>query len=199
MAHESSNVARNDTLSWALCFEVGLGVIALGLGWLLDVWPAQKLHWPIRPYDLFLGLISALPPLALMLGLIRVPWRPIKTLRELVHSHVLPIFQGLSLLDLALISIAAGWGEELLFRGFMQTGLESLVGPWGAIAAASLLFGLVHFLSPAYFVLAAAISIYLGVLFWHFDSLWIPIIAHATYDFLVLAFLKRTEAAPVSE
>ena len=196
---EKTNAARRNILSWALCFEVGLGLLALGLGWLLDIWPAQKLHWPIPPYDLLWGLFSALPPLVIMLGLRQVPWTPMSALRDLVDREVLPIFEGLSLFELALISIAAGWGEELLFRGFLQAGLEAWLAPWGAIAIASLLFGLVHFISPAYFALAAGISFYLGFLFWQFDSLWIPIIAHTVYDFLMLAILPRTKKAQAAD
>ncbi len=120
-------------------------------------------------------------------------------LRDLVDREVMPMFEHLSWFHLALISVAAGWGEELLFRGFLQAGLDAWLTPWGAIAITSLLFGLVHSISLAYFALAAGISFYLGFLFWHFESLWVPIIAHTVYDFLMLVMLRRSKEAQAVE
>ena len=45
-------------------------------------------------------------------------------------------------------------------------------------------------------VLAAGISVYFGWLFWQFETLWIPILAHTLYDFLMLAYLHRVVPAP---
>ena len=193
MADNEIHSSGEHNLSWALCFEIGLGVVALVLGRLLGVWPAKLLHWPIPAADGLIGLLSAIPPLVLMLGMRRIPWSILQELKLLVDEQVVPLFRGVSLTDVALLSVAAGWGEELLFRGLVQAGLADWIGPWPAIVLASLLFGLVHFFSPAYFVMAAGISLYFGWLFWHFESLWIPVIAHALYDFLMLLVLQRKD------
>ena len=41
-------------------------------------------------------------------------------------------------------AITAGLGEELMYRRFLQTRLEALLGPWAGLLLASLLFGLMH-------------------------------------------------------
>ncbi|MEC7377933.1 MAG: CPBP family intramembrane glutamic endopeptidase, partial [Pseudomonadota bacterium] len=48
---------------------------------------------------------------------------------------------------LVLLSVLAGVGEELLFRGAVQGWLVAHTGPVTALLAASVLFGLVHYVS----------------------------------------------------
>ena len=64
--------------------------------------------------------------------------------------------------DLALISLLAGLGEELLFRGLIQDGLVGWLGPWPALVLTSVLFGLMHPITPGYAVLATLAGAYLG-------------------------------------
>jgi membrane protease YdiL (CAAX protease family) len=94
-------------------------------------------------------------------------------------------------LDLALVSISAGVGEELLFRGFLQAAIADWTNPWIALAIASLLFGLAHFITPMYAVLATLLGAYLGGLWLACDNLLAPIVTHALYDFLALVYLLR--------
>ena len=180
------------SLGWALCFEVGLGLLALILGHLTEIWPAERL-WPIPLSSALLGLLSALPPLLVMLALRNIPWNVIQELTQFVDERLTPMFRGLSLVELALLSLAAGWGEELLFRGLIQAELTHGTNIVVGILMASFVFGLVHFLSPAYFAMAFAISIYFGWLFWQFESLWVPILGHAAYDFLMLVYMRKND------
>gem|GEM_PF-464966 len=181
-----------NTLGWALSFEVGLGLLALVCGYATNVWPAAKL-WPVSLGTVLLGVASAIPPLLIMLSVRRVQWPPLRDLTELVDERLVPLFRGLSIWELALLSFAAGWGEELLFRGLVQGEVTDRTNIFLGILIASLIFGLVHFLSPAYFVMAFCVSIYFGWLYWQFSSLWVPILGHAVYDFLMLLFLQQTD------
>jgi hypothetical protein len=94
-------------------------------------------------------------------------------------------------LQLALLAALAGIGEELLFRGVLQVGLARVLPDAGALVAASALFGLVHFVSPAYVLLAGVVGLYLGGLFLFQGNLLVPIIAHALYDFVALIYVTR--------
>lgn len=192
MKEEQEPQLDENALGWALSFEVGLGLFALVCGYATNVWPAAKL-WPVSPGTVALGAASAIPPLLIMLSVRRVQWPPLRNLTEMVDDRLVPLFRGLSIWELALLSFAAGWGEELLFRGLVQGEVADRTSILTGILAASLLFGLVHFLSPAYFVMAFCVSIYFGWLYWQFDSLWVPILGHAVYDFLMLWFLQRTD------
>jgi membrane protease YdiL (CAAX protease family) len=55
----------------------------------------------------------------------------------------------------------------------------------------SLLFGLAHSLSRLYFVLATIIGLLMGWLTLHYNDLTAPIVAHAVYDFVALAYLAK--------
>jgi uncharacterized protein len=96
---------------------------------------------------------------------------------------------------LAIVAAAAGLGEELLFRGLAQEGLSRLVGgeygDWVALAVASLLFGVCHWLNTTYAVLALLAGLYFGLLLMLTGSLWTPIVAHAAYDFIALVYLVQ--------
>src|SRR5262249_11763239 len=97
--------------------------------------------------------------------------------------------------ELALVALAAGLGEEMLFRGFLQAYLVQGMPVWPAIAIASVVFGVLHLITPTYAVLATLISLYLGWLFVATDDLLAVVVAHALYDFLALVYLIRSDQA----
>jgi membrane protease YdiL (CAAX protease family) len=82
------------------------------------------------------------------------------------------------LVVLALIMGALpGFGEELFFRGYMQTRLAARWGAARAIVVSGLLFGLLH-LDPVQSPLAACLGLYLGLVAVRAGSIWPAIIAH---------------------
>ncbi len=95
--------------------------------------------------------------------------------------------------------LGAGLPEELLYRGIIQTRLETLLGPLRAIAATSLLFGVVHLgssdpLGPLFQLgnalgPKALIGLILGHCYYRTRSLWPGVLFHATLD---VAFFART-------
>lgn len=141
--------------------------------------------------------ISACFPLLAGLWFATRAQRPIlgRLTRDL-DGRVRPLFVQCDLVSLALMSAAAGIGEEALFRGVMQTGMAGSTGPWIAIGVTSLAFGLLHYISLTYAVYAALIGAYLGLLLVAFDNLLVPIFTHATYDFVGLIYLVYFRGAP---
>jgi membrane protease YdiL (CAAX protease family) len=111
-----------------------------------------------------------------------------------------------SVWQIAIISIAAGLGEELLFRSLLQSGTYTVItnattNPVGLefltdyhlmsiLILVSLLFGAAHAVTTTYFFLAFIISIYFGVILILTGNIIIPISIHALYDFLVLMFFR---------
>ncbi len=93
------------------------------------------------------------------------------------------------MLDLFGISVLAGLGEEMLFRGLIQDVFSSSLPLWMAVALASLLFGMMHAVTPTYAVLAGLMGAYLGWLYLATGNLLGPIVAHAVYDFVALVYL----------
>jgi len=89
---------------------------------------------------------------------------------------------GLGILSLA---IAPAIGEELFFRGLLQRGTQSVLGPRGSLGFAALAFGGAHFdpiQGPAAFVL----GLYLGGVLLRTKSLWPPIFCHALNNVLAV-------------
>jgi len=191
---------RGNIAAMAVAFEGGLGLLALALGWLLGVWPIPGIErtgvaWEALWPGLVWGLAATCPMLLGFWLIDRFPWGPLADLQRDVERLVVPLFRECRIAELALVSLAAGVGEEMLFRGLLQHGLAQWLGPpwgvWIALGVASGVFGLAHMLSVTYAILAAAIGLYLGgVLIWT-ESLLAPAVAHGLYDFVALCYLVR--------
>jgi membrane protease YdiL (CAAX protease family) len=188
---------RQSPLGMALACEVGLGVAALAVGQMVGVWPLERFAWSALAVGQ--GLLATLPLVIVLWLVTRWPVGPLKPLQDLVRELIVPLFAGVPVWQLAVISIAAGWGEELLFRGLIQAGAESRSdSTWFAVIVASAIFGLAHRLSTAYVIMAAAIGAYFGWLFIATENLLPAILAHAAYDFVALVYLLGHYAAPTS-
>jgi membrane protease YdiL (CAAX protease family) len=190
-------LTRGQLLWLAMLFEGGLGVVACLLGLFLEPPPWELLTWSGE--GLGLGLAVTLPMLAGFFACVRWPVGPLREIKGFSDQIVRPLFRQCTLTDLALICLCAGFGEELLFRGALQTALVDQFGPWLGIVAASALFGLVHPITVTYVVLATLVGLYLGFVFWLDGNLLSVIVAHGVYDFVALVYLVRLQAGPPQE
>jgi membrane protease YdiL (CAAX protease family) len=102
-----------------------------------------------------------------------------------------PALAPCTAVDLVGIAALAGLGEEALFRGVLQGAFTLWWGFGPALAAASLLFGMAHAVTPAYAVLAALMGAYLGWAWYATENLLVPVLIHALYDLAVLLYLLR--------
>ncbi len=71
--------------------------------------------------------------------------------------------------------------------------MENYWGMTAGLIASSILFGLVHAITPLYAILATAVSIYLG-LFLDYGgerNLLTPIVIHSAYDFLAFLVIMK--------
>jgi membrane protease YdiL (CAAX protease family) len=92
--------------------------------------------------------------------------------------------------------------EELVFRGGVQGLLRRSWGPSAAIAVASVLFGLVHWIALVgssgsrlpYVTVAALLGLVLGILYERSGNLTVPAVAHGLYN-TVLFGAQYAEAA----
>ena len=138
------------------------------------------------------GLAAAAPMFA---AIVLAMWRPVGPLRSIAESIdtlVVPMFRGCSVLQLALVSLAAGIGEELLFRGLLQPVIGERFGQWAGVFAAGVAFGLAHPITRSYAVVAGAIGVALGALMIVAGgNLLAPVTTHAVYDFAGLVYVMR--------
>jgi CAAX protease family protein len=135
--------------------------------------------------DLLVGTAAAALPFALFVFTLSERAKAIPLLgavRRLMRGEITTVFASATVVDICLISIWAGMAEELLFRGVIQA-------RWGLFPA-SILFGVLHFVTPAYALLATVVGLYIGLLHQFFQSLLIPIQLHALYDCAALLYLR---------
>lgn len=188
---------RRRTLLLGVLVEGGLGVLACGLGWALGrpVW--EQWHWNGR--DAVLGAGASLPMLLAFALCIGWPVGPLGRIKQFCDEIVRPLFAACSVVDLAVIALLAGVGEEMLFRGVLQETLSAWLNPWLGLAAASVIFGFFHPITPGYIVLAAGMGAYLGYLWLATGNLLTVSITHGLYDFLVLVYLVKHRPRRVAE
>ena len=102
-------------------------------------------------------------------------------------------FQPITGLGKAVVlGLAAGVGEEWLFRGVLQFELADRMGDVVGVALSSLVFGLLHAVTPLYAFLAGLASIYFGAIYLYTDNLAVPMVCHTLYDIGALFFAHWT-------
>jgi membrane protease YdiL (CAAX protease family) len=141
----------------------------------------------------FLVLMMFLPPvLQTIATALALPPQDLARLGDIRHDTVrylvllIPIGWG-----------TAAFGEELVFRGFLNTRLATAFGSGQAaialsVVAQALLFGLGHvYLGPRGVMNAAAIGLVMGGVYWvNGRNLWPLIIAHGLVDSVSLTVLR---------
>lgn len=187
MASLASKVPR------VLILGLGFEGILLALAWVLTAvfalhpWSGSELN----ASTLLQVVLFTLPMLLAMWAMAYLPIPSIRDLDRQVRDIVEELFADSPLWVLLFVSMAAGLGEEWLFRGVLQTGLEQAAGAVTAIAISSLAFGLAHAISRAYFLASTLAGAYLGVLYWWSDNLWLVVLVHAAYDLVALRYYQQ--------
>ncbi len=170
-------------------FELGLGLLAVGLGYVLSISPWDNIQIEMLP---ILGYaLASLPLVGALALLLRSDWTIVREMRQFIDTFVLPMFAGAYLWELALLCAAAGVGEELLFRGVLQPVCVKYVGLYAGILLVNVLFSLLHPFSIAYLILAYLIGCYLSVLYVATENLLAPMVVHGLYDFIALVWMMR--------
>jgi membrane protease YdiL (CAAX protease family) len=189
MAGEEEESTREPIVLLAIVVEGGLLLSAWVLGWMLEQPPLKRFQWTLQ--GALQGVAATVPMLGLFWVLERWPVGPMAPIKDFTNRIICPLLAPCTVVDLLGISVLAGLGEELLFRGVLQEMFGRHLPVELALLAASILFGLVHAVTPTYAVLATLSGLYLGWLFLATENLLVPALAHALYDFGVLLYLLR--------
>lgn len=169
---------------------VGETVLALGaLVWIWSRGLLVEVGDPARGVGL--GVVAAAVLAVVNYGVLRFapPVAPVRALRRLYGETLRPVFTAASGFDMVAVSLAAGIGEELLFRGAIQAQF--------GVVVASLLFGLAHIGgrdSLVFGVWVAAMGFGLGGLAYVGGGLLAPVVAHVLYDAAAIEYIRRDVA-----
>lgn len=178
----------------AVIFQGLIIPLALGLALVLGVAPWADLHWSMTA---LVVAAAATAPLVLGLGLsahVAAGW--FRELDALVRPTLVALFRDRRQGPIVLVSLLAGFGEELLFRGVLQVWLTDLIGVVLAVLLVAVAFGLVHYLSRMYFLFATGLGLYLGLLYEVTGNLLVVCLVHALYDWIAINYLLRRGSDP---
>ncbi len=163
--------------------------LALLLGLVLGLPPLERVRF--QPVSVILGALATVPLLAVLAFLLQSRAHAMRKLIAEAEALLGPLFRSCSFVELAIVAALAGVGEEALFRGVLQTWGTEALGPALSIGLTSVMFGLAHFVTPLYAVLAAAIGTYIGVLYYLSGDLFAVMLVHGLYDLVALEILVR--------
>jgi len=159
------------------CFLAGVTIVAAALS---PVPLRQRLRiTPVRlsPLILLVGVVGTLAVSMIVTGLDGLGWVPRSPMLE-DFGTLISEMSGMTLVGAVLvIGLGPGIGEELLFRGYIQTRLRRRWGPGWAILLTSIFFGVMH-IDPVQGTFAMGVGFFLGYLTERTGSLWPAIIAH---------------------
>ncbi len=214
----------DDTLFlWACGFSLAVGGVGILLGSIVGFdaraylpKPGELDPWQIA-IDCGLGALAALPMVAAVALVMRITHPAIDAIKEFGETPLIKSMLSLTQLELVLVSLCAGVGEEIAFRGCILPWITALHGDDGqlvnhfdvgdplltahpamlavGVIVSSLAFGLLHPVSRLYIGIAALMGAYFSVLMIATDSLLVPIVAHAVYDAIQMLFGKRSVLA----
>lgn len=167
---------------WALAAVTLAGARAAGMGaadlGLVGLGVGEAVGWTVAAVAGAVGLAAA--------------WRALRVRESPVLVLLLPrtpvekaLFVG--------VSLSAGVGEEVVFRGFLVPALAAATGyGWLAVALAAAVFGVVHaYQNPAGVVRAGLLGVLLTVPLLATESLVPSMLAHFLYDVLAGLWLAE--------
>lgn len=135
------------------------------------------------------GLKATVPlgVLAFVLDFFEKSYKPLEDVSKATQRSILGLLGGVRKPLVALgvslaLGAAAGWGEEMLFRGVLQSELAGQFGDIAALISSAVIFGALHAVTPLYAILAGVASLYFGELYLQYHNLAVPIICHGVYD-----------------
>ena len=173
---------------FGVLFEAALVVVASVISWIVDGDPFPFDDSFRVDVSTVLAAIGWTIPLAIYARIATSDWglrfAPLRGIHDKVREHMGPSVVRMRVWQLFALSLAAGIGEEFLFRGVLQE-------YWG-VGTTSLVFGLLHALTPAYFFLTFAMGALLGSIYELSEhNLALVSLIHFGYDFVVFVLLKK--------
>jgi len=174
-------VLRGTALMMPIIF-VGVPTLVL-LYWKVDVLKSYAFRWPAARYwiaGLLIGVTAWVPVHEISIILVETFGIPesLRSSSELLAKSLreLPILEAI-----LLIAFIPAVCEELLFRGFLLSGLRGSMGRWKAVLISAAVFGVFH----VYFLrfpITFGLGIILALLAWNARSILPAIVAHALHN-----------------
>lgn len=203
-AMEKATLASTGFVEQVVLSVLQLGFLLWIVRWLVVI--VEK-----RPFDLSqLGLVSANRAMHILLGILLAVILSLLTISIGFFTGTLDylgngfdLFGATQVFVTALLAgflaLASGFGEELAFRGYLQTRIAQRYNSSVAIVIAAMLFALSHPVSSSnpllYLATATLVGILFGTIFLRTSSLWMGVALHTVWNYMQIAVLAvRTSA-----
>lgn len=178
----------------AVQVEGGLALLAILIAYFASIPLLEMVTF--EPLAVLFAVLGTLPVILLCWLIYKVPLKSVEFTRRFMRSIYLDFVRHCSVLQLFLIALMSGIGEELLFRGVLQTTVVHWFGGETrglifGILITSVLFGLAHPINKLYVFLCIVIGVYLGLTFVWSGNLLVPMILHALYNFVVFLAMPQ--------
>ncbi len=183
-------IDRTQFLNMSAALEFFIALIALFLGWWLEIPLLENLHWDWNAA--MWGVLSVIPLLVYFFLSTNSNVKIFVEIKEFLIGHIGPVLSKCKWSELFGLSLVIGFSEELLFRGVIQFWLTRY-GIVLAIFISNLIFSLLHSLSASYILVTFLIGIYLGSSLYLTENqnLLVPMISHALYDFVAFLMIRK--------
>jgi membrane protease YdiL (CAAX protease family) len=148
---------------------------------------------PATPASIVIGVLGACSIGLCFTGLINIVAEFLDLTKLLSSANFLSGLSDVGWLTMAaallVIAVGAGVGEELLFRGYIQSRLTTRLGAGWSVVITSMLFSFAH-LNLVQSPFALVLGLYLGRLTVRAGTIWPAILAHIANNAMAL-FLVR--------
>ncbi len=189
---ENTPLKSENFFKTACYFESALILVAIVLGWIADINPFETIHFSENA--VLYGFFGTVPLYLIFMAMEHMPYDSIQKIRQILIDTIGASMNKQNWADLFILAAIAGVAEEVLFRGVIQPWMENSWGMNPGLIISSMLFGLIHAVTPLYAILATVISIYLGLSLDYGGerNLLTPIVIHALYDFLAFIAIMKS-------
>lgn len=164
-------------------------------------------HIDFSPPSLWEGLLWSAPLGIISYGLDLLEDRfvPLQDVSKATQRSILTLLGGtfkplIGFVTAGALAVAAGLGEEMLFRGVLQYELLNMLdSQFFALVISSVVFGALHAVTPLYAVLAFLASLYFGWMYLSTGNLAVPIATHAFYDWVAVLYAHYEVTTQMSD
>lgn len=204
-AMEKATLASGSFSAQIVLSALQLGFMLWLVRWLVTKVEKQKFDWSKlglasterSKFIMFgLGLAVALSLLTIGIGSLAGTLKLLGSGFELFGAGQVLI----TLLLATILAIASGFGEEIAYRGYLQSRIAQRYNPTVAVVIVAVLFAFSHPLGTAvnpllYLASAILVGLLFGMLFARTGSLWMGIALHTVWNYLQIAvFAVRNSA-----
>jgi len=110
---------------------------------------------------------------------------------QTISTQLHALFANFTWPMIVVISVLAGVGEEMLFRGLLQNALIYVTNSFWGILFSAIIFGVLHYLNHMYAFIASIMGGVIAYIYFVTQDLVLVMTLHAVYDFFAFSVIVK--------